>query len=103
MGYPMTYQRLIDRNGLQGGYDGFGDPVSDGVGAPQWSQMDHERFQGWPRVPHRQPHHSPIAGDMRRVEADQRDAKHLDEYARLAGITPEQVSAVLTAFFEGDF
>ncbi len=74
MGYPMTYQRVIGRNGLHGGYD---DP------------------------PRPLPASSAIAGDLRRLEHDQRDPLHLDLYARKVGITPEQVKCVLDLFFEG--
>jgi hypothetical protein len=41
-----------------------------------------------------------LAGDLRRLEADSRDERHLAHYARLAGVTPEQAKAVLDAFFE---
>lgn len=44
--------------------------------------------------------HARIAGDLRRLEADQRDPVHLAGYAKRAGITPEQAPMVLTALFE---
>jgi len=40
-----------------------------------------------------------IAGDLRRLESDQRDSFHLDLYAKHAGITPEQAKKVLDLFF----
>ena len=74
MGYPMTYQRMVGRNGLGGDY---GD------------------------VAHSLPASSVIAGDLRRLEHDQRDPLHLELYARKAGITSEQAKCVLDLFFEG--
>lgn len=64
MGYPMSYGRVVNRNGLTGGYDA-------GL----------------------------IQGDLRRLEDDQRDDRHLEEYAAAAGITPAQAKLVLDAFF----
>ena len=69
MGHPMNYRRFIDRNHLTGGY---GDMFSD-------TKL--------------------IAGDLRRLESDQRDSFHLDLYAKHAGITPEQAKKVLDLFF----
>ncbi len=40
-----------------------------------------------------------IISDLRRIEKDQRDAFHLDRYARLAGVTTQQVKLILDAFF----
>ena len=74
MGYPMTYARLVGRNSLNGpGYELAGDVKSM------------------------------IRGDMRRLEADSRDANHLQKYALAAGITVEQAKAVLDAFFKEDY
>ena len=75
MGYPMTYDRLIARNNLTGDYDGGQD------GQPQ--------FGG-------------IRGDLRRLEHDSRDAAHLEAYAALVNITPNQAKRLLDAFFKGD-
>lgn len=41
-----------------------------------------------------------IAGDLRRLEIDQRDDEHLKFYAATAGVTKEQAKAVLDAFFD---
>lgn len=73
MSYPMSYMRLVKRNGLEGDY---------GTERPRWGST--------PNL---------IAGDLRRLEADQRDEYHLARYAERAGITPEQVKAVLDLFF----
>lgn len=71
MGYPMTYQRVVSRNGLRGDYTERGQEP-DGLGA--------------------------IRGDLRRLECDQRDILHLTAYARYAGITVGQAKLVLDAF-----
>lgn len=68
MGYPMTYPRVVLRNGLDGDY-------AESRGGTL------------------------IAGDMRRLELDQRDERHLKQYAAVAGITDHQAYLVLTAFF----
>lgn len=41
--------------------------------------------------------------DIERLERDQRDEDHLNRYAELAGITPDQVKKVLDLFFESGF
>jgi hypothetical protein len=79
MGYPMTWRRLVGRNGLNGDYNCVVGSVTP-LGICQ---------------------HPMIAGDMRRLERDARDAEHLREHARNAGVTPEQAKAVLDAFFQG--
>jgi hypothetical protein len=79
MGYPMTYTRLVGRSALSGGYqlDAGVEPRGDAAA----NRM--------------------IAGDLRRLEADQRDTLHLTGYARRAGITTEQARRVLDDFFSG--
>lgn len=86
MGYPMTYRRVIQRGQLWGGY------------AAAWElnqklnrtcDEDIRKTLAW------------IAGDLRRLEKDQRDDVHLEIYARETGLTVEQVKAVLDLFFEG--
>ena len=74
MGYPMTYKRVISRNMLTGGYN---DNIDDG-----------RAF---------------LRGDLRRLEEDQRDERHLAEYAKRTGVSRRKVKAVLDALFEGDF
>lgn len=75
MGYPMSYPRVVHRNGLIGNYE---------------SAMTPQRA---------------IAGDLRRLEQDQRDPAHLERYAAVASITPAQAKAVLDALFTafGDY
>lgn len=69
MGYPMSYRRMVHRNSLVGGYDGSGGQLNQ------------------------------IGGDLRRLEQDQLDAKHISDYATLAGISEQQAETVLRAFF----
>jgi len=71
----MSWQRMIHRNQLTGGYRDF-----------------------WPVHPRL----ALIAGDLRRIESDQRDARHLARFAAVAGITPEQARAVLDVLFDAD-
>jgi len=73
MGYPMTYPRVVMRNGLQGDY-------SDSGPGPQFSR-------------------TLLAGDMRRLEEDQRDARHIARYAEYAGVSKPKAAKVLEAFF----
>lgn len=76
MGYPMTYGRVISRNDLTGNY------------LPKiWSGVSQ----------------SLIAGDLRRLERDQRDDYHLKEYAKRTKLTEAQVLHVLDLLFEGNF
>jgi len=78
MGYPMTYWRVLWRNGLTGEYQHTANPAGteDGRGM--------------------------IRGDLRRLEQDQRDDLHLRKYADRAGITPAQVKVVLDLLFDGE-
>lgn len=79
MGYPMTYRRVIERNHLQGGY---------------FKLKEGETLAGaLPVIPC-------IAGDLRRLEQDQRDEQHLAEYAEASGATVEQVKKILDLFFD---
>lgn len=88
MGYPMTWSRVTHRNSLaEGGYDT----------APPWKGREAEtedtrmgRYQ------------ASIRGDMRRLEADTLDERHLATYATHAGIEPEQARKVFELFFQGD-
>lgn len=72
MGYPMDYLRVVSRNNLHGDYKA--------------GPVDHIAL---------------IAGDLRRLEKDQRDDAHIKAYAKLAGVSKRQAKAVLDAFFEG--
>jgi hypothetical protein len=78
MGYPMTYWRVLWRNGLTGEYQHSTDV---------WGREDGR---------------GPIRGDLRRLEQDQRDGHHLEKYAKRAGITPGQAKAVLDLLFDGE-
>lgn len=74
MGYPMTYPRVVLRNGLNGSYSGtYGDET-----AP-WKSL--------------------IAGDLRRLERDARDDLNIAKFAKAAGISKPKARAVLDAFF----
>jgi hypothetical protein len=73
MGYPMTYPRVVLRNGLTGNY------------AESYGEQRTLRTL--------------IAGDMRRLEHDMRDQRHLRAFAEKAGISDHQAWLVLTAFF----
>ena len=78
MGYPMTYSRVIERNELDGDYYTGLDPALN------------ESIET-------------VAGDLRRLEKDQRDDYHLAGYASRANITKEQAKIVLDEFFGGTF
>jgi hypothetical protein len=79
-GYPMTWQRVVMRNHLEGDYD---ERPKDGVIGVGLLGL--------------------IRGDLRRLEKDQRDDAHLKRYAEMAAISPIQVKIVLDAFFQGSF
>ena len=76
MGYPMTYDRVVNRGCLHGDYD-----------------------SPWDALP---PSGPQIAGDLRRLEKDQRDDDHIARYAKVSGATPDQVRTILNHFFNGD-
>ena len=94
MGYPMTYKRLVSRNALSGDYaqptDSFGECITPSFHHTCQCGTTRNHLIGL------------ISGDLRRLESDQRDEAHLSAYARIAGITPEQVKAVLDAFFSSE-
>jgi hypothetical protein len=72
MGYPMNYQRVLNRNNLLGGY---GSLPAD-------------------------PKLRLIAGDLRRLETDAQDDTHVAAYALLTGISEDKVRHLLALFFE---
>jgi len=78
MGYPMTYKRVVERNTLDGDYL----PLD----------LDRAPEDGACGL---------IAGDLRRLETDQRDDKHIAAYAALSGVDVQRVKAILDLFFEG--
>lgn len=79
MGYPMDWYRVLIRNKLEGDYD----EAARNIPAP----VDPRPL---------------IRGDLRRLETDQRDARHLAVYASRAGVTPAQVKQILDDFFGED-
>ncbi len=82
MSYPMTYKRVLTRNGLSGDYPVYVHGLNTDL------LIDRVRMT--------------IAGDLRRLEKDQTDGLHLLAYAKKAGITVEQAGIVLEAFFAGN-
>lgn len=76
MGWPMTYARVINRNGLTGNYTETPDYMGD------------KRL---------------IAGDLRRLEQDTLDRWHVSMYAKEAGITEDQVRLLFMLFFRGNY
>lgn len=74
MGYPMTYDRVVKRNGLTGNY----------------SKTSYDKGKEWKRN---------IAGDLRRLEKDMQDEAHIKRFAKYAGCTKKEAAAVLDAFF----
>ena len=86
MGGPMRYARMVGRNGLYGpGYN----HTTSVLLTPAEEAVRQAK--------------SMIRGDMRRMEADQRDEQHLKMYADHAGVTVEQARAVLDLFFKSDY
>lgn len=75
MGYPMSYTRVVNRNGLAG--EGYTVTTNEEC----------------------EPVKSNIRGDMRRLEHDTVDERHLSMYAIEADITVEQVKKVFDLFF----
>ena len=69
MGYPMSYDRLLHRNSLLGDYQ----PRNDNL--------------------------SCIRGDLRRLEHDQQDDRHVAAYAKLAGVSKPKARRLLALFF----
>ncbi len=44
-----------------------------------------------------------LSGELRRLERNTCDPRHVDAYARKTGVSPGDVRLVLTAFFASDF
>jgi len=99
MGYPMTYQRVVNRNGLAVG--NYGEPPSDApfvgwnteaLGHMPLSDLRHEveRCRGLI---------SNICGDLRRLEKDAVDERGIcKQVANATGVDAEVVAAVLKEF-----
>lgn len=105
MGYPMTYRRVVMRGQLLGGYDGAvnNGAAEEAIGGIQWgympwAEMRAARDPNWRERGADDPRNQ-IAGDLRRLEADQRGEQQLVRYAALAEITPAQAKTVLDALF----
>lgn len=98
MGYPMTWRRVMSRNDLWGYYEGRS--AREEQPGSLWEPLP---GAGEPVPVVDKVTASIVRGDLRRLEHDQRDDRHLSEYARRTGLTPAQCRAVLDAFFTGDF
>ena len=102
MGYPMTYLRIVRRHRAEGTYE------RDESGRT-WTQIEAlippDKWDAHDRVMYHSRFSAQrlLAGDLRRLETDQRDEQHLALYAKHTGLTPAQVQAVLTAFFGADW
>lgn len=94
MGYCMSYRRAIYRGGLLGDYQ-------SGAHMPLLWRYDGADMRAVNLGAASVANLAMIAGDMRRVELDQRDERHLAAYATYAGITPSQAKLVLDALFDG--
>jgi hypothetical protein len=84
MGYPMSYARVVGRNQLGGEGYNHTDPKTGAVNVDNGEAV-----------------RSMVRGDMRRLEQDTRDERHLQMYAEHAGITIEQAKKLFDKFFEG--
>jgi hypothetical protein len=107
MGYPMTYQRVISRNGLADGDYGtlptrWAGPLSGGPTTyrddPEWQRTFEmwaaERKQLAGRI-------QSIAGDLRRLEGDALDEQAITVYiVNKTGVDMDTVALVLRAFME---
>jgi hypothetical protein len=78
MGYPMSYPRVVNRNGLQGDYS--------------YSAEDRPEIN----LRHL------IAGDLRRFEKDLRDPMHLAMWAATVGISQQKAKRFLDLLFDGN-
>jgi len=87
----MTYKRVVNRNMLNGGYGHNPESVPTAAYPEPQAQKPQK------------PEVALISGDLRRLEQDQRDDRHLAEYAKRTGLTQAQVLHVLDLLFEGDF
>lgn len=76
MGYPMSYDRFINRNGLTGDY-----------GSKGYEERDRNSNM--------------LSGDLRRLESDNLDEWHLNCYAEACGVSVDQARAILEMFFSG--
>ena len=98
MGYPMSYRRIVRRHAAWGTYE------KDASGRT-WDQFEalvpSEMRRDWTTVRTMFFSQRNLAGDLRRLEDDQRDANHLSYYAMKTGLLEKEVKAVLDLFFAG--
>lgn len=103
MGYPMTWQRLVSRNGLQeGDYDELPfqwavrvntNREDDGITAV--GKIRRERLREYERQV------SMLVGDVRRLERDAKDEGAVCAYiAHRTGVAADNVAAVLKEFID---
>lgn len=104
MGYPMTWRRVIARNGLQEG-DYQTAPMSwhsrvnireQDDEMPALGKHRRERIEAYERQA------KVLCGDLRRLESDALDeAAVCNAIHRLTGVAVDDVAAVLQAFMRG--
>jgi hypothetical protein len=91
MGYPMTYSRLIHRNGLVDGTYGSTGTTVNIAALPEWAQQPVALMAG---------RFGAICGDLRRLEKDALDEHAIcDHIADKTGIDRDTVAGVLREFF----
>lgn len=115
MGYPMTWQRFISRNGLKdGGYEHLPQKLEAGLSLP-------EKIEDWPHTDaisiddlkrslapslldtarRYQRAFRNLAGDLRRLESDTVDEKATCRYiADRTGVDADTVAIVLKEFMQ---
>jgi len=108
MGYPMTFQRVVKRNGLTDG--DYGDPPQrhragmalDGTTATTLSEEESllGRAPHWAkRVDEYEKAFTLLAGDLRRLENDALDERGICAHiASRTGVDEDTVAAVLKEF-----
>lgn len=107
MGYPMTWQRLINRNSL-----GDGDYTTPPLAWHRMKSVILDGYQNDPvtlrsvlasydgNVEHHNHRMAMFAGDLRRLEKDGRDERGICErIAHRTGFESDVVAAVLKEFF----
>lgn len=106
MGYPMTYRRVINRNGLEkGGYGEVPSGLAVQVNVTDKGLATEEEFHRliWPHAVERlkryEGGYSMLLGDLRRLETDTVDERTTCAHiAERTGIDPDVVAAVLKEF-----
>lgn len=106
MGYPMTFDRFVKRNGLADG--DYGTPPHRwrfrlNVDSPGLATMEELRNAQWPEVGKEvkegEARIATLAGDLRRLEQDATDESALCLHiASRTGLTADVVAAVLKEF-----